>query len=205
MLGETNTGGMTTDGQQHNPYERASSQATAVVATLLGAALFGVGGALAGAVWPHGLVGVWLGGVLGWLAVIDARTHRLPNRIQYPAILALTASITLAGIFGTLGLRGALLGGTGVGVSLFLLAALGGGLGFGDVKLGVLLGLWSGWLEPSGPLLFLLAAFLLGGVWALGLLATRRATAHDRVAFGPLLIAGAVASTWLPLLAGLGG
>ncbi|WP_394249825.1 prepilin peptidase [Arthrobacter pityocampae] len=128
------------------------------------------------------------------LSVIDWRTHRLPDRIVLPsypaAILLLGAAAGIAGdwhrIAGMLG---------GGAVLLLAFAALHllhpQGLGFGDVKLAGLLGLYLGFAGRAelwwGPFL----ALVLGGLWSVLLLATRRATLRTSVAFGPFLIAGA--------------
>jgi len=65
------------------------------------------------------------------------------------------------------------------------------GLGFGDVKLAALLGIALariGW----APLVWgTTLAFVLGGVAALVLLATRRATRDTHLPFGPAMLAGA--------------
>jgi leader peptidase (prepilin peptidase)/N-methyltransferase len=136
-----------------------------------------------------GFVGV---GVL--LSVIDWRTHRLPNRIvlpSYPAvILLLGAAAAIAGdwhrILGMLG------GGAVLWLGFELLHLVNRrGLGFGDVKLAGLLGLYlgfAGWQEVWwGPCF----AILLGGLWSLGLVGTGRAGLGSAVAFGPFLILGA--------------
>ena len=143
------------------------------------------------------LLAVALAGFLGvgvWLSVIDWRTHRLPDRIVLPsyplAVLLLGAAAAAAGewhrILGMLG------GGALLWVAFAVLHLLyRRGLGFGDVKLAGLLGLYlgfAGWAELWwGPFL----AVLLGGVWSLLLVISRRATLRSSVAFGPFLIAGA--------------
>lgn len=133
--------------------------------------------------------------VLGvWLSVMDGRTHRLPNRIVLPsypaAILLLGAAGASAGewhrVLGMLG--GAVVLWAAFGVLHVLYRQ---GLGFGDVKLAGLLGLYLGYAGwPAvwwGPFL----ALVLGGVWSLLLVMTRRATLRSTVAFGPFLVAGA--------------
>ncbi|TKV28371.1 prepilin peptidase [Arthrobacter sp. NamB2] len=128
------------------------------------------------------------------LSVIDWRTHRLPDRIVLPSYPA--AILLLAGSAGAAGewhrvlgmLVGAALLWTGF-AALHLLYRR--GLGFGDVKLAGLLGLYlgfAGW--PAlwwGPFL----AILLGGTWSVALVLARRATLGSSVAFGPFLVAGA--------------
>lgn len=81
-------------------------------------------------------------------------------------------------------LIGALLG---AGLLLAIWAATSGrGLGFGDVKLMLPLGLLFG---TFGALSLLMLAFIAGGLVAAYLLATRRATLKTAVPFGPFLIA----------------
>ena len=160
--------------------------------------------AAAGAVW-----GVWvsgpsasgaalalLGAVGGALGVIDARTHRLPNVITYPATagvaLLLAAAAALTGDDYARLLR-ASVGAVTLGSAYLLLhLANRSGLGLGDVKLAVLLGLaagWSGWgtVWWAGAL-----PFLLGGLAALALIVVRRASRNTALAFGPWMLAGFV-------------
>ena len=70
-----------------------------------------------------------------------------------------------------------------------------GGMGFGDVKLAFVLGVWLG-LEQS--LLCLLLAFILGGVVGVTLLLTGLKTRKDVIPFGPYLCV----SGWVSLLCG---
>ena len=70
-----------------------------------------------------------------------------------------------------------------------------GGMGFGDVKLAFVLGVWLG-LEQS--LLCLLLAFILGGVVGIVLLLTGLKTRKDAIPFGPYLCV----SGWVSLLCG---
>ena len=129
------------------------------------------------------------------LAAIDLDVHRLPDAIQLPAYPILLAGLALAsgsvGDWGSL-VRAAL--GGAIGFAFFLVLALvGSGMGFGDVKLAGLLGLLLGWLGWSHLLYGLAAGIVLGGVLGAALLATRRATRTSDFAYGPPLIAGALA------------
>ncbi|MGF6824395.1 leader peptidase (prepilin peptidase)/N-methyltransferase [Microbacterium sp. ZKA21] len=136
-----------------------------------------------------GLIGIGI-----WLIVIDARTHRLPNRIVLPvgaALLALVGIEALAAGDVSVLVRtlagGAILG--GFYAALFL---AGGGVGGGDVKLAAVIGLvlaWHGW---QALIVGAAAAFVLGAVYALALMALRRAQRSTRIAFGPWMIVGAV-------------
>ena len=70
-----------------------------------------------------------------------------------------------------------------------------GGMGFGDVKLAFVLGVWLG-LEQS--LLCLLLAFIFGGVVGVSLLLTGIKSRKDAIPFGPYLCV----SGWVSLLCG---
>ena len=70
-----------------------------------------------------------------------------------------------------------------------------GGMGFGDVKLAFVLGVWLGF-EQS--LLCLLLAFILGGVVGILLLLTGLKTRKDAIPFGPYLCV----SGWVSFLCG---
>ncbi|TWP35938.1 prepilin peptidase [Leekyejoonella antrihumi] len=131
------------------------------------------------------------------LAAIDMDVHRLPDILTYPLVplalvVALVATLS-TGDWSAL-LRAAL-GGLALCAAYFILLLISrgaAGLGLGDVKLaagtGILLG-WFSWYAVFGGTV---AAFLLSGVWAAGLLITRRATRHSYIAFGPFMVAGTV-------------
>ena len=82
-----------------------------------------------------------------------------------------------------------------VAIMLGIYWASRGGMGFGDVKLAFVLGVWLG-LEQS--LLCLLLAFILGGVVGVILLLTGLKTRKDAIPFGPYLCV----SGWVSLLCG---
>ncbi|MDO8143223.1 A24 family peptidase [Isoptericola sp. 178] len=140
------------------------------------------------------------------LFAVDVRTHRLPDALTYPTTALVTGLLAAAGAATgawavvARGLLGAAVLGGGYLVLHLLHRS---GLGLGDVKLAVPLGLvtaWFGW-----PVLAATAVlpFLLGGTAALVLLATRRATRSTAIAFGPFMLGGAaVALTAHRLLAG---
>jgi leader peptidase (prepilin peptidase)/N-methyltransferase len=74
-----------------------------------------------------------------------------------------------------------------------LLAAVSkGGIGGGDVRLAPVLAMFLGWLGASHVYIGLGIGFIIGGVVAASMLATRRASASTRIAFGPFLCIGAV-------------
>jgi len=89
---------------------------------------------------------------------------------------------------------------------LFLLAfAAPRSFGFGDVKLGGVLGAYLGWFGWSYVYYGIFAGFLLGMLVALALLATRRASLKTALAFGPMLIFGALIVLAFRISPALGG
>jgi leader peptidase (prepilin peptidase)/N-methyltransferase len=136
-----------------------------------------------------------LAGVGIWLLAIDARTHRLPNRIVLPA---LAASLVLVGVDAlvtrrTEALIGALAGMLILGGFYVVLRAMSrDGIGGGDVKLAALIGLVLGWHGWQVLIIGAASAFVLGALYALALMAVKRANRSTRIAFGPWMIIGAV-------------
>ncbi|WP_082608965.1 MULTISPECIES: A24 family peptidase [unclassified Oerskovia] len=127
------------------------------------------------------------------LAVIDVRTHRLPNALvlpAYPVLAVLLGAASLLGPDDGSPAR-ALAGGLVLYGAYFLLALAPSGLGFGDVKLAGLLGAYLAWFGWSELVVGASAAFLLGGLAAVVLLATRRAGRRTLIPFGPFMLTGA--------------
>ncbi len=137
------------------------------------------------------------------LAAIDLDVHRLPDAIQlpaYPALVILLGACSLA-TADLAALVRAVLAGAALFTVFFvlLLVAPSGGMGFGDVKLAGLLGLLLGWLSWQHATVAALGTFVLGGVVAAGLLVTRRADRRGEFAYGPVMVASALATiVWLP-------
>jgi leader peptidase (prepilin peptidase)/N-methyltransferase len=155
------------------------------------------------------------------LAVIDVRRHLLPNRIVFPSyaiagvlLLGAAVAVTLsgraagnlsAGAAGSapdggasfLGVPalGIVAGGAVLWVFYFILRLVyPPGMGFGDVKLAGVLGLYLGYLGWAHVFAGTFAAFLFGGLWSLGVLAARRGTLKSSIPFGPFMLAGAAAA-----------
>src|SRR5699024_10530261 len=167
-------------------------------------------GGLAAGLRGHGpgevlaLVGTAVG--LALLVTADLAVHRLPDRLTLPTALWV-GGCWLAGCLAGApwaGLGRALLAGAALGVGFLLLCLLTpGGIGLGDAKLAAVLGLVLGWFGWAEVLAAVVGAFLLGGLFATGLLLARRAPRRTAVAFGPWLVAGAVlALGWAPVLVG---
>ncbi len=128
------------------------------------------------------------------LTSIDLAVHRLPNALVLPAypVLAVlfTAESAMAGEWWPL--ARAAIGGVVLFTFYFGAAIVyPGGMGFGDVKLAGVLGAalaWLGW----GPLVIgSFAAFLLGGLGGLLLIALKKTERRGGIPFGPWMFAGA--------------
>ncbi|MEW2005900.1 A24 family peptidase [Microbacterium sp. NPDC079208] len=144
------------------------------------------------------LLGLVHGALLGigiLLAVIDVRTHRLPNRIVLPTLALLVVAVSVDAVVTAdaaplgRGLLGSLVLGGFYAVLRMISHA---GMGGGDVKLALVIGLLLAWHGWGAFLLGASSAFVLGAVFALVLLAAGRVDRRTRIAFGPWMIAGAV-------------
>lgn len=128
------------------------------------------------------------------LALIDLDVHRLPNAIVLPSYIV---GIVLLGTAGILNgdfeaLIRAAIGMAALWVAYLLMAlAYPGGMGFGDVKLAGVLGLFLGYLGWGQLAVGAFSAFLLGGLFAIGLVIARRANRKSGIPFGPWMLAGA--------------
>ncbi len=156
-------------------------------------AIFALLGLLIGAAWVLPAYW-WATGVAVTLTLTDLDLQRIPNRILVPGTMVgwvlLSGGAVLDGDASAL-LR-ALGGGAGYFGLLFLVAlAARGGFGFGDVKLAFLLGSFLAYRSWEALLVGGFAAFAIGGLVALALLALRRAGRKDAIAFGPSMVAGA--------------
>jgi leader peptidase (prepilin peptidase)/N-methyltransferase len=134
------------------------------------------------------------------LFVTDVDTHLIPNRILARAI-AVSFPLLVAGWLldqdsGSLIIAA---GGAGAyfGVMYVLALIARGGLGYGDVKLAILIGAFTGFLGWNHVLVAGFGAFLIGGTVSLVLLVTRLRGRKDAIAFGPFMIAaGLIAAVW---------
>ncbi|SDP47640.1 leader peptidase (prepilin peptidase) / N-methyltransferase [Klenkia soli] len=138
---------------------------------------------------------LWLAGCAVVLVVIDLQHHLLPNRVLLPTgvvgLVALAVVAAATGDWSAL-VRG-VLAALSLSAGLFALAAVNpSGLGLGDVKLGLVLGLYLGWLSWSAVLTGVFLGFVVQGLVAMVLLAARRAGRDTQLAFGPALLAGAL-------------
>ena len=136
--------------------------------------------------------------LLGCAGSVDAVAHLLPNRLLGATAAWLATCGVVAVVLDPDRARTALtaaLCALAVGGISLALAYFRTGLGLGDVKLGAVIGLWLGWLDPRMLVFGLCLGVFLGGIAALFLLITRRASRKAPMAYGPYLIAGALL-TW---------
>jgi len=145
--------------------------------------------------FDHDLTVLTYGVLVGagmWLSLIDIDTHLLPRRIVYRTIAVAMPLLVLSAFFDNTGsIAGMFIGGFGMWCMLRVLEVLSrGDLGGGDVGLGGLLGLYLGWVSYEAILVGLIAAFFVGGLFAVALLVTRKANRNTHFAFGPFLIVG---------------
>jgi len=127
------------------------------------------------------------------LALIDLDCKRLPDALtlpSYPVAVVLLGVASLAGSDSGSLVR-ALLGGAAMYAVYFALCfAYPAGMGFGDVKLAGVLGLYTGWIGWGAWAIGLFLGFFLGGVFGLALLAAKRGGRKTAVPFGPFMLLG---------------
>mgnify|MGYP001619395892 CR=1 FL=1 len=118
---------------------------------------------------------------------IDARSMMLPDRfIRFLGIIAFAIAL-YSGMSGDNMAYGALIG-SGLIYAIWL-ATAGQGIGFGDVKLMIPLGILFGF---QGAVTLLFIAFFVGGLVGIVLLATHSATRKTAIPFGPFLAGAAL-------------
>jgi leader peptidase (prepilin peptidase)/N-methyltransferase len=127
------------------------------------------------------------------LARIDLAAHRLPDALTLPAAGAtavlLGGAALLPGHQGSWGR--ALLGGVALAAAYLVLLLINpAGMGFGDVKLALTLGLVLGWYGWAFLVAGFVLTFLLASLAVAVLLLARRATRRTAVAFGPFMLLG---------------
>ncbi|MEU3722039.1 A24 family peptidase [Streptomyces sp. NPDC031705] len=179
----------------YGPRAGRVAAATAAVCAGLGAAV----GAR-----PEAAVFIALAPALVLLALVDLAVHRLPDVLTLPLAAACAALLGAAALLpGAAGSwRLALLGGPALGAAYLVLFLVNpAGMGLGDVKLALPLGValgWYGWgVWAAGAFLGL----LYGALYGLALVLRGRAGRHQGFAYGPWMAAGALTGV---LLGGFG-
>jgi len=142
---------------------------------------------------------LYLAAITVALALIDLDIHKLPNKIVLPAYIV--GFVTLAGASIVEGDYGQILrsviGAAILFVAYFIMAIVRpGGMGFGDVKLAGVLGLYLGWLGWGELAVGAFAAFVLGGVFSIVLILLKKVTRKSGIPFGPWMLLGAWVGTF---------
>lgn len=134
------------------------------------------------------------------ISAIDFDRQIIPNRIVYPTIFASIPLLALAALAGGEwdSFGRALLGAAlAWGALLVIHLVSPSGMGFGDVRLAFVLGLFLGWLSLGHVLSgMFLGVILLAGL-GVALWALRVRSLQEHMAFGPFLAAGATVAIFL--------
>lgn len=158
--------------------------------------LFALAAALVGASWALPVL-LYLAAICVALALIDVDVRRLPDAIVLPAypvtlVLLALASWNPGGEPDWSALLRALVGGAVMFAAYFVtILVYPAGMGFGDVKLAGVLGMVLGWFGWGALLVGWFSAFLLGGLFSVGLLLAGRASRKSGIPFGPWMLLGA--------------
>jgi leader peptidase (prepilin peptidase)/N-methyltransferase len=163
------------------------------------AALFGLTAWRLGPVWELPAY-LYLAAVAVALTLIDVDVRRLPNAIVLPSYVVGAALLLVPAVAAgqwDAYLR-ALLGAVVLFALYFALAfAYPAGMGFGDVKLAGVLGLYLGWLGWGELAVGAFFGFLLGGAWGVALLVAKRASRKSAIPFGPFMLGGALLAVFV--------
>ena len=165
-----------------------------VLVPLANAALFAAVTVRLGVGWDLPAYFVLFSALLA-ISVIDLQHQIIPNRIVYPAIFLAIPLLAVAALarHDLSALWRALVSAALAWLVLLVIHLVSpAGMGFGDVRLSFLLGLFLGWLSYGHVVTGLFLGFLLGAVVGLVLVALRLRSRTDHVPFGPFLAAGAV-------------
>lgn len=137
-----------------------------------------------------------------WISVVDAREHRIPNLLLLPLAAALGGIVFVATLAsGQPEQLLVSLTGAAVLFGVYLLLAIAGGIGFGDVKLGAVIGLYLAWISPTAAIAATILAYVFAAPQAIATLIRRaRAAQPARVPFGPYMFAGAITAAIFTLV-----
>jgi leader peptidase (prepilin peptidase) / N-methyltransferase len=174
--------------------ETARADRLHTVAVTVAFAVLVAGAVLVTAPRPATLALAWAAGAAVVLAAVDLTSHRLPDRVTYPAGAVCTAALLVdAAVLGSWGafLRALAAAVVAFTVAYLVAAIAPAALGLGDVKLLGLLGLVLGWFGWGVLLAGVFLGLLTGALVSLALLVTRRAGWRTAVPFGPPLLLGA--------------
>ncbi len=128
------------------------------------------------------------------LTLIDLDVKRLPNAIVLPSYGVVAALLLVPAVAETAWwpyTRALVAMAVLYVVYLALALAYPGGMGFGDVKLAGVLGLYLGWVGWDALAVGVFAPFFLGALVSIVLILARRAGRKTQIPFGPYMIVGA--------------
>lgn len=136
--------------------------------------------------------GMW-SALLLRLFLVDVDTHVLARRTVVMGTLWGIVGLAFVSLWDNTGRVAQMLWGAAVmWLVLKILEIISrGDLGAGDVSLGPLLGLFTGWLALERVFIAVVAAFFIGGLFAIALVTLGRASRRTFIAFGPFLVLGA--------------
>jgi leader peptidase (prepilin peptidase)/N-methyltransferase len=136
---------------------------------------------------------LYLGAVGIALALIDIDVKRLPDALTLPSYPIALVLLGVGSLHHPHALLRAVLGGAAMYGLYFALAfAYPAGMGFGDVKLSGVLGLYTAWLGWGVWACGLMLGFFTGGGFGIALLALGRGGRKTAVPFGPFMLIGAI-------------
>ena len=129
-------------------------------------------------------------------SLIDITTHRLTRSVTMRAAFVGGPLLSIASLAnnqpGKIGVMALSFTATLLTFMTLSLASR-RGIGAGDVRLAAVLAMFLGYLGAQYVFLALALGFIIGGVVALLLIITRKATRNTRIAFGPYLCIGTMA------------
>ena len=137
----------------------------------------------------------WLVSVGLALSLVDVAVHRLPNRLTGALAAGVLVLLGIQAVVSHAGDRLLEASASAVGAALFYLvmwAVTAGGVGLGDAKLAVGLGLavgWSGWAAVFAAVTL---GLFLTGMTAVVLLVLRRVRRKDALPHGPFMVLGSL-------------
>ncbi len=142
------------------------------------------------------LAGLYFLVMAGWLTAIDIRHQLLPNRIVFPSAAIAGVLLLVACFFmsdGGAAVRTVFGGVVLWAVYVVLRLVYPSGMGYGDVKLAFVLGLYLGFIGWPAVLWGTFIAFMLAALWGVAIMAARRGSGKTQIPFGPFMLAGALA------------
>ncbi|MFJ9752834.1 prepilin peptidase [Streptomyces chartreusis] len=177
-------------GDVYGPSTLSAASVTAMVCALLAAAI---------GLRPELVVWLLLAPAAVLLATVDFAAHRLPDVLTLPLAAAVPLLLGVAAVLPGSGgsWMSALFGSLVLGACYFVLFLLSRGLGFGDVKLALVLGAVLGWYGWAIVLIGIFAGYVFGALYGIGLMLAGRAGRTNRIPFGPFLLAGTLAGVLL--------